>query len=199
MSYDSQIYQYGNAAALGNYIASKLIDFGLNDGSREATNYDNAFYMPSNSPLVLDGYENQNFSSFNPNNWQPLTLELFIDQSGNITDNNTPDFLSPEWGSVYPFALKSSQQNTFSKNNNNYKVYLDPGAPPYYDAPLNSEGFNDYKSGFAMVSVWGSHLDSNDDVLWDISPGAIGNLDFEALSNHNVSANYNYLDGGFLV
>ena len=42
VSYDSQIYQYGNAAALGNYIASKLIDFGL-DGSREATNYDNAF------------------------------------------------------------------------------------------------------------------------------------------------------------
>ena len=196
VSYDSHIYQYGNAAALGNYIASHLIDFGLNDGSREATNYDNAFYMPSNLPLVLDGYENQNFSSFNPNNWQPLTLELFIDQSGNITDNNNPDFLSPEWGSVYPFALKSSQQNTFSKNNNKYKVYLDPGAPPYYDATINSEGFNDYKSGFAMVSIWGSHLDSNDNVLWDISPGAIGNLDFEVLSQNNVISNYNYLDGG---
>ena len=50
-------------------------------------------YMPSNSPLVLKTVmKNQNFSSFNHNNWQPLTLELFIDQSGNITDNNTPDF-----------------------------------------------------------------------------------------------------------
>ena len=49
--------------------------------------------------------------------------------------------------------------------------------------------------GFAMVSVWGSHLRFNDDVLWDISPGAIGNLDFEALSDHNVISNYNYLGG----
>ena len=196
VTYDSQIYQYGNAAALGNYVASQLIDFGLNDGSREASNYDNAFYEPINLPLVLDGYGNQNFSSFNPNNWQPLTLELFIDQSGNITDNNTPDFLSPEWGSVYPFALKSSQQINYSRNNNNYKVYLDPGEPPLFNAPLNSDGFNDYKSGFAMVSVWGSHLDPNNNVLWDISPGAIGNLDFGALSINNVISNYNYLDGG---
>ena len=46
-------------------------------------------------------------------------------------------------------------------------------------------------------SPFGGHiLDSNDDVLWDISPGAIGNLDFEALSDHNVISNYNYLDGG---
>ena len=114
---------------------------------------------------------------------------------GNITDNNTPDFES-RMGLSLSFCIKVITTKYVLKNNNDYKVYLDPGVPPYYDAPINSEGLNDYKSGFAMVSVWGSHLDSNDDVLWDISPGAIGNLDFEVLSNHNVISNYNYLDGG---
>ena len=61
--------------------------------------------MPSNSPLVLDSYENQNFSSFNPNNLAALTLELFIDQSGNITDNNTPDFES-RMGLSLSFCIK---------------------------------------------------------------------------------------------
>ena len=36
-----------------------------------------------------------------------------------------------------------------------------------------------YKWGFSMVSVWQSHLDTSDGVMWDISPGALGNTDID--------------------
>ena len=40
-----------------------------------------------------------------PNRWQQLTLETFVDQSGNLIEGDTPEFLSPEWGDVKPFSL----------------------------------------------------------------------------------------------
>lgn len=195
-SYISQIYQYGNSAALGNFMAAQLINFGLNDGSRELDNYENAFYTPLNTPLVLDAYNPSDFNAFNPNHWQPLTLEVFIDQSGNEIDNNTPDFLSPEWGAVYPFALQSDQLKVNTRNQNQYQLYLDPGAPPSFDDPLDAQGLNNYKSGFAMVSVWGAHLSPDDGVVWDISPAAIGKLDFNNFNGTEVLSHYNYLEGG---
>ena len=52
---------------------------------------------------ILNFHQVQNI---NPNKWQPLAFESFIDQSGNVVANNTPEFLSPEWGKVTPFALQ---------------------------------------------------------------------------------------------
>ena len=41
-------YLNGNPAALGNYIAKTIIEYGLQDGSRESSGYDNAYYSPIN-------------------------------------------------------------------------------------------------------------------------------------------------------
>jgi len=87
---NSQDYASGDPAALGNYIAQCLIDFGLQDGSNEQIQYDNLFYSPVNPPLSVDGAGNPTLIDFN--RWQPLTLQIFIDQSGNEIPGSTPDF-----------------------------------------------------------------------------------------------------------
>jgi hypothetical protein len=46
--YTDTSYQSGNAAALGNYIGQNIINYGRTDGSRESSDYDNAFYEPIN-------------------------------------------------------------------------------------------------------------------------------------------------------
>ena len=98
-------YSSNSYAALGNYLGQEMISFGLQDGSNEQNNYENQHYITSNDPLVLDLYEDN--STINPNKWQPLAFDVYIDQSGNVYPLETPDFLSPEWGQVTPFSLKT--------------------------------------------------------------------------------------------
>ena len=42
---------------------------------------------------------------FEPNHWQPLTVEEFIDQSENYHPGGYPEFLLPAWGIVITFSL----------------------------------------------------------------------------------------------
>jgi len=167
-------YESGDAAALGNYIAQMYIDYGLEDGSREITQYDNAYYLPVNEPLAPVYPGNPTIS--NPNRWQSLSLDTYIDQSGNLIEGSTIDFLGPEWGNVFPFAMTESDKVGYSRDGDNYWVYNDPSDPPYLDNS-NSESSEVYKWGFSMVSAWSSHLDPFDGVMWDISPTSIGNID----------------------
>ncbi|MFK7949148.1 MAG: FG-GAP-like repeat-containing protein [Saprospiraceae bacterium] len=190
-------YSTGEPAALGNYIAQTIIDFGLQDGSNESQDYANNFYEPVNIPLntQLSGGVD---SIVNPNRWQPLTFETFIDQSGNLIEGNTPDFLSPEWGNVIPFSLTNDVRSINSRNGNMYYVFHEPAQPPYLDT-INSTLESDlYKWNFSLVSIWSSHLTPNDSVLWDISPAGIGNInildmptDFSDYENF-----YKTLEGG---
>ncbi|NNK80845.1 MAG: VCBS repeat-containing protein, partial [Flavobacteriales bacterium] len=167
----SQNYGNGNPAALGNYIAQCIIDFGLQDGANEVNEYGNESYTPVNDPLIVDVPGNDDLSDWN--RWQPLTLDLFIDQSGNEIPGSTPEFLSPEWGQVTPFALEESDKVTYTRDGFDYEVYHDPGAPPTIDTTgvLNSD---DYKWNFSTTLIWSSHLDPTDGVMWDISPASIG-------------------------
>ena len=165
-------YTTGNAAELGNYIGQVLIDYGNSDGAREATGYDNAYYEPFNPPLA-PAYEA--VSLINPNRWQSLSLDTYIDQSGNLIDGDVINFLSPEWGDVMPFAMTDDDKDTFQRDGDDYNVYHNPANPPYIDNTNTSVSSDAYKWNFSMVSVWGSHLDPADGVMWDISPGAIGN------------------------
>ena len=191
----NQNYQEGNAAALGNYIAQTIINYGLLDGSREQTNYDNAFYQPVNNALVPNISGNPNLND--PNRWQSLSLDTFIDQSGNLIETGTIDFLSPEWGNLFTFAMNNGHRTSYSRDGNNYSVYYDPKDPPYLNSTDN-ELSEAYKKGFAQVSIWGSHLDPTDGVLWDISPKSIGNTSTssfpEAFKDYNNF--YKYLEGG---
>jgi hypothetical protein len=173
-------------AALGNRIAETVLAYGAGDGSNEAGGYTNRFYQPVNPPLlpVLPG----NPSIVDPNRWQPLVLDSFVDQGGNVA-GGVPEFLGAEWGQVSPFALNAGDLVIYNRDGFDYWVYHDPGPPPYAASSREFE----YKWNFEMVAVWSSHLDPSDEVMWDISPGAIGNTQ---LPLADELAYYNYLDGG---
>ncbi|PPK85406.1 putative secreted protein (Por secretion system target) [Neolewinella xylanilytica] len=166
-------------AALGNYIAAEIIAYGTTDGANERRLYENDGYpAPGNPPLVL-GNPLSILEVENPNRWQPLAFPgVVIDQSGNILDGNVPGFLGATWGKVDPFAIPESAK-TISTDQfptpAQSPVYHDPGPPPFFN-PTDTAEFNFYRWNFETVLKWSSHLDPADGVLWDISPGARGNI-----------------------
>jgi hypothetical protein len=168
-NFDSADITSGNAAALGNYLADCLIAFGLQDGSNEQNDYGNTFYEPVNEPLdpAVSGTPGMN----DPDRWQPLELDIFIDQAGNQT--TIPPFLGAEWGKVIPFALTEDDLTVFEREGEQFYVYHDPGVPALSqgDDALLSE----YQWGHTLVALWSSHLDPADGVMMDISPASVGN------------------------
>lgn len=185
-------YSGGSAAALGNYIAQCYIEYGWQDGSNELLQYSNTFYEPVNAPLVVDEPGNPGISDMN--RWQPLTLEIFIDQSGNEIPGSTPPFLSPEWGQVLPFSLQESDKTVYERDGNLYPVYHDPGGPPLHSMDGNGST-DDYRWGFETVITWSAQLDPTDGVMWDISPASLGNRTYpESVAEY--PAFYDQLNGG---
>ena len=55
-----------------------------------------------NQPLILKNPGSQEIND--PNRWQPLAFEKFIDQSGNEIPGSVPPFLGPEWGLTWPLV-----------------------------------------------------------------------------------------------
>ena len=110
-------YADGNPAALGNYIAQQLIQFGLQDGANEQGDYRSRYYTPLNPSLnpSLPGHN----GLIDPNFWQPLKLGEY------------DDFLTPEWGSMMPFSLSEEDMTMYQRDGDNYPVYHDPGPPPH--------------------------------------------------------------------
>jgi hypothetical protein len=102
MNFSSVDYTTGNPAALGNYIAARIISYGNGDGSNQLMNYANQYYTPLNPSLfpTLPGTS----GIIDPNRWQPMSLSVFIDQNGNLL-SGAPPFMGPEWGNVKPFAM----------------------------------------------------------------------------------------------
>ncbi len=194
INFVSTDYSTGNSAALGNYIAECMIDFGLQDGSNEQNDYGNLSYNPVNTALVIDNPGNPTITDLN--RWQPLTLDLFIDQSGNVIPGSTPGFLSPEWGQVSNFGLKDTDRTDYTRGGFTYEVYHDPGGPPLIG---NGDrlGAQNYKWGFETVITWSSHLDATDGVMWDISPGVLGNSVALPGSINSYPSVYDQLQGGF--
>ncbi len=182
-------YSTGNPAALGNYIAQCLLDFGLQDGANEQNDYANLYYRPVNLGIVMTQEGNPNLRF--PDRWQPITFDVFIDQSGNQIPTNTPPFLSPEWGNVTPFSLQEEDLTIYNRNGQEYRVYHDPGPPPSYQTDA-------YKWGFALVSVWSCHNSPNDEVLWDISPASLGNISLDSLPTtiEGLEDFYDLIEGG---
>jgi len=184
---DSTDYSTGSPAALGNYIADCYIRFGLQDGSNERDFFKNVAYEPVNPPI--DPEKPGNPDILDLDRWQQISLDLFIDQAGNPIGTDIP-FLGPEWGAVTPFALTDDDKDPVTG------LYYDPGIPP-----LSANELSDlYKKGFAMVSIWSSHLDPFDEVgggntLVDISPRSLGSPD-NLISSDGMTGFYplNFLD-----
>lgn len=201
LGYDKNLidinYKTGSYAALGNYMAKQMIEFGMQDGANEENEYENKFYEPVNAALDLEFYRDNSF--IDPNRWQPLAFNTFIDQSGNVFQGNTPDFLSPEWGEVVPFSLKNDDLEILNNGFDSY-IYNNPGDPVYIQES-NGNGINDpYKWNFALVISWSAHLDPTTDNFINISPNNIGNVNitnyptnFEEYKNF-----YNFTNGGDL-
>jgi hypothetical protein len=198
LGYDAAVtstdYASGAPAALGNYIAQCVIDMGLQDGANEPNSYANMAYEPVNPPLLPDLPGNPDIIDLN--RWQPLTLQFFIDQAGNLIPGNTPPFLSPEWGRVVPFALTPDDLTIYARDGYDYWVYHDPGAPPYMDDHTGGGLSDAYKWSFALVAIWSSHLDPSDGVMWDISPASLGNAPALPQTPEDMRAFYGLLQGG---
>lgn len=193
---NSIAYQTGNPVALGNYVAQGIIDYGKTDGSNEEEDYRNQYYVPLNFPM--DPNDQGNPFITDPNRWQPLTFQIFIDQSGNPIPGDVPPFLSPEWGIVLPFALNRSDLTIYEKFGTDFYVYHDPGPPPFLPTDRNNNDYTDYQWGFEIVALWSSHLDPSDGVMWDISPGALGNTNIDEFPQtiEDLPNFYKELEGG---
>lgn len=188
-SIETRNYASGSPAELGNYIADCYIQFGMQDGANEANDYANIAYTPVNPPVEPELPGNPDIVDLD--RWQPISLSLFIDQSGNpIADE--PEFLSPEWGQVTPFSLTDADKTTYQRDGFDYEVYFDPGMPPTSAGPLSAE----YKWGFSLVSIWSSHLDQSDGVMMDISPASLGNIQQYPANVGEYPQFYDLLDGG---
>ena len=195
VNFTSTDYSTDSYAALGNYLAEQMIAFGLQDNSNEANDYENLHYTATNSPLIIDLYEDNLLTD--PNRWQPLAFDVFIDQSGNAFPLETPAFLGPEWGEVTPFSLKPDDLVVLNNGFDSY-IYNNPG-PPEYIQNSTSNGIDDpYKWHFALVIAWSAHLDPADNTMIDISPASIGNVDFDDLPTtfQEYKNFYNFTDGG---
>ncbi|MCZ6836051.1 MAG: hypothetical protein O7G85_09785 [Planctomycetota bacterium] len=89
-------------AALGNRIAVSVLFHGFNDNANESGGYANLSYLPINPALLPDFPGNPDI--IDPNRWQPLALDWFVDQAS-IQIGEYPEFLGPEWGFVDAFSL----------------------------------------------------------------------------------------------
>ncbi|MFN5621163.1 MAG: DUF6851 domain-containing protein [Flavobacteriales bacterium] len=207
LGYDTGItsidYSDGDPAKLGNYIAAKLQEFALQDGSNQQNNYNNIQYQPLNGQLEPAFPGNPHV--VDPNRWQPLVLSQCIDQN-NIPIECPPGTgtpaLSHEWGNVTPFALRADQADTLQRDGLDWKVYLDPGAPPYLDTTLQSGLYDSFfKWGYVTNIIWHSFHNNDDGVMIDASPNSIGGLNITAedqlpVTFEDYQGFYNLFEGG---
>lgn len=153
----------GNSpAAFGNRVASTYIFGTYYDGANELMNYAiSNGYEPANEPLVVELVASEPMAD--PNRWQPLALEFFIDKTG-VVLGEYPKFTTPHWGLLPPFSMLPSHKT------GDY-LYYDPGPPPY----LGGVGDETFREGVIEMVDRSSRLDPADSPLIDISPASMGN------------------------
>ncbi len=168
-------------AAIGNRVAQTILQGNLNDGSNEANCHaDNTSYSAVNTPMVVDYAtvtDPEGTTLDDPNRWQPLFLNSYIQQNGIPTGSQLQSYVGPHWGNVETFALGKTGTNpgphTWSQ--------IDPGAPPQ----LNGTGDADYRAGTLDVINRSYHLDPTQGPgtnTINISPNNYGN---RPLGTHN--------------
>ncbi len=187
-------YHNNDPATLGNFIGWSVITMGLSDGANEGSQFKPTYYKAVNAPLVVKQSGNPAVSD--PNRWQPLKLDIAVDQNGNLVAG-TQNFQSPEWGNVTPFALQPEDASVYQRDGHAYRVYLDPGPVPVLDT-MNADNpvSQALKWNIALVAAWAAHHNPADGVLWDISPSAIGNLTQYPTSLSEYNKFYNFSHGG---
>lgn len=191
-------YSTGSPAALGNHIAQCVLQLAQRDGSNEHDNHLYPEYQPVNPPLQV--FEPGPAPIRDPNRWQPLKVKHAIDKDGypmaecrcggspmwmliDSVDRNgrlitgTQTCQAPMWGQVKPFALKKQDQKIFRRKTLVYRLYHDPGSfLPRLDTVQGGGTSSDFIANFSLVAAWSAFLDPADGVLWEVSPGSMGNV-----------------------
>ena len=98
-------------AGLGNLTCQAILVIRHNDGSNQLGNMtasgiayaDYTEYVPMNPANTVPLGPGYDYSSLDPNHWQPLTYF-------NGTTTVTPSFVGAQWNKVAPFALKSADE-----------------------------------------------------------------------------------------
>jgi hypothetical protein len=196
-------YMSGSPEAMGNYIAECVINFGLQDGSREEDQHENYKYDPINPVMRPNLPGNTNLQ--HPNRWQPLSVRKYVDERGG--DKSLADwvqilvlgrdvFLTPSWGDVVPFSLTEEDRKMVSRDDVPCQIYMDPGAPPHIGVEGDSLGDAAYKWNFLLNVLWSSHMDPADGVMIDISPQGIGSTGKLPDTFSEYKQFYNLMEGG---
>ena len=151
-------------AALGNRIAAAVIAYGATDGSNEGEGRcypDDTGYSPVNPELIfkLPGVGN----IVDPNRWQPLAFDFFVTQNGIPIGRSIQKFIGVGWADVIPFALGPEDVNPATG------LAMDPGPQPR----LGGAGDQVVKDAMVELIRLSGRIDTSQNVLVDISPGAI--------------------------
>ena len=85
-------------------MTARILEYGLTDGSNEARDVScEELPLRTREPGIRSHFSIQSERT-DPDRWQQLSLDIAIDQSGNLVAGVQP-FLTAEWGNVRPFAL----------------------------------------------------------------------------------------------
>ena len=147
-------------AAVGNRIASAVLDYGKADGSNEANGYADPSYKPVNPPLIV---AKPGITLVDPNRWQPLQIENMISQNGIALATGVQQAVGPHWGHVSPFAIPAGGATG---------TPIDPGPPPRLGADSATDAL--YRTQAVEVLRDSSLLDASSSASIDISPRALG-------------------------
>ncbi len=153
-------------AALGNRIAEAVIARGQTDGSNEGVGLcypDDTGYAPVNSELIFKLPGTGNLAD--PNRWQPLAFDFSVTQNGIPIGKLIQRFVGVGWGDVAPFALGPEDVDSDTG------LPMDPGPQPR----LGQAGDAVLKDAMVELIRLSGGLDTSQNVLVDISPGAILN------------------------
>ena len=172
-------------AAIGNRIAQQILNTSLNDGSNEANNYaDTTGYASVNTPMIVNyatATDQAHTPLQDPNRWQPLYINQFTSQNGQVQPSNLQKYVAPQWAPVTPFAMQSTS-GPYSWSD------LDPGPQP----KLNGVGHEQYRQEALDVLRKSNSLDPTKGVgaeLIDISPASNGNRPLGTHNNQGYSVN----------
>ncbi|MBK1829013.1 vanadium-dependent haloperoxidase [Haloferula rosea] len=163
-------------AAVGNRIAAAILAWGLGDGSRESTGYDDPSYTNTqpefrviDNGVPLGGYP----TGADPDVWHPLTFDEGFSQNG-----LGPVFLQPFIGGIWletrPFALRREDPAL---------PWIDPGPFP----KLRGGQAAAYMA--EAIEVLEKSAALGDLTSIDISPASLGNntLGFEDGTGHALN------------
>jgi hypothetical protein len=143
--------------ALGNRIGFAMIEAFADDGANEDADYaDPDAFFPDTPNLVVD---RPGTPATDPTLWQRLVLAEAETQNGIPAAAGAQGYIGGHWGNVAPFSLVRPADD---------EPYLDIGTPPV--------ALDDALVDAAVTCIrCSAEIDTLDDTMIDISPGAVGN------------------------